>query len=77
MKSAAKGTMVVFFGMVSSIRLWFSTKLIIVRYTTKEEPGLYSLTGAITGIFVLLTNLDLQKGVSRYISVYLGEGAKG
>ncbi len=76
LKSAAKGTMLVFVGMVASIILWFVAKLLIVRFTTKEELGIYSLTVAIISIFVLLSNLGLQEGVSRYISIYLGENRK-
>lgn len=76
LKSAAKGTALVFVGMVSSIILWFATKLLIVRSTSKEELGVYSLSVAIISICSLLPNLGLQEGVARYISIYLGENKK-
>jgi len=71
-----KGTALIFFGMVASLLLWFATKILIIRNCTKEELGLYSLTVAIISIFALLSNLGLHEGVSRYISIYLGEGKK-
>lgn len=73
LKTAVSGTTLVFFGMVSSILLWFFTKILIVRYTTKEEFGLYSLSVAIVGIFSILSTLGLQEGIARYISIFIGE----
>jgi O-antigen/teichoic acid export membrane protein len=71
-----KGSALIFFGMVASLLLWFATKILIIRNCTKEELGVYSLAVAIISIFALLSNLGLQEGVSRYISIYLGEGKK-
>jgi O-antigen/teichoic acid export membrane protein len=76
LKSATKGTLLVFAGMVASFILWFVAKLLLVRITTKEELGIYSLTLAVISICVLLSNLGLPEGVSRYISIYLGENRK-
>ena len=57
LKTAVKGTSLVFLGMVSSVLLWFLTKILIIRYTTKEEFGLYSLLVAIVGIFSVISTL--------------------
>ncbi len=74
LKSAVKGTSIVFLGMVASILLWFVTKVLIIRHTTQEELGIYSLAVAIVGITSSIATLGLQEGVSRYISIFHGEG---
>ena len=76
LKTAVKGTVLVMSGTVASMVFWFATKVLIVRNTTKEEFGIYSLVVAILGICSLLSTLGLQDGISRYISVFLGEGKK-
>jgi O-antigen/teichoic acid export membrane protein len=76
LKTAVRGTSLVFLGMVSSVFLWFLTKILIIRYTTKEEFGLYSLLVAIVGIFSVISTLGLQEGVARYIAVFTGEGKR-
>ena len=76
LKSAVKGSTIVFLGMVASILLWFATKVLIVRNTTKEELGIYSIVVAVVGILSLLAGLGIQEGVPRYISLFLGEGKK-
>src|SRR5208283_65755 len=76
LKSAVKGSTIVFLGMVGSILLWFATKVLIVRNTTKEELGIYSIVVAVVGILSLLAGLGIQEGVPRYISLFLGEGKK-
>ena len=76
LKTAVKGSTIVFFGMVASTLLWFVSKLIVVRDTTKEELGIYSLAVAVTSICSLSANLGLQEGVSRYVAIFRGEGKK-
>jgi O-antigen/teichoic acid export membrane protein len=72
LKTATRGTILVFFGMVASILLWFAAKILIVRNTTKEEFGIYSLVLAVGGILSLVATLGLQEGVTRYISLLAG-----
>jgi O-antigen/teichoic acid export membrane protein len=74
LKSTVKGTSVVFLGMVASILLWFVTKVLIIRNTSKEELGIYSLVVAVVGIASSVATLGLQDGVPRYISIFQGEG---
>ncbi len=76
LKSAVKGSTIVFLGMVASILLWFATKVLIIRATTKEELGIYSIVIAVAGVLSLLANLGIQEGVPRYISLFLGDAKK-
>lgn len=74
LQSTARSSIIVFMGMVLSITLWFITKIYIVRHVTKEELGVYSLVVAISGILSVLASLGIQEGVSRFLSMLLGEG---
>ena len=72
LRNTAKGTAFVFAGSVVSILLWFASKVLIVRYTTKEEFGIYSMAIAVASILAAIANAGLQDGVTRYISIFLG-----
>lgn len=74
LRSAVKGTALVFTGMAVSQALWFVTRLIIVRNLSKEDLGMYSLIVALTGILSLLAGLGLWEGSTRFISVLSGKG---
>lgn len=68
-----KGTTLVFFGTVISMPLTFASKLIIIRYTTTTEYGMYALAMVVLNILVLIAMLGLQEGVARYIAYYHGK----
>lgn len=74
LKSAVKGSSLVFAGTVLSILLWFATKILIINNTTKEELGIYSLAVAIISIFALVAGAGLQDGSTRYISLFSSAG---
>jgi O-antigen/teichoic acid export membrane protein len=73
---SVKSATLVFVGTVLSILIWFATRVIIIRSTTKEELGLYSLAVAVVGILSLLATAGLHEGSTRYISIFLGEGRR-
>jgi O-antigen/teichoic acid export membrane protein len=74
LKTAVKGTTMVFVGNVLSVGVWFVTKVLIVRNVTKEELGLYSLAVAVVSIASLISTAGLQDGTTRQVAVLLGEG---
>ena len=74
LKKAVKGTAFVFLSMVVSILIWFVDRIIIVRSTTIEEMGLYSMAVAVASVVALLAALGLHEGSTRYISFFIGEG---
>ena len=73
LKTVAKGTAIVFAGNIIGLLLGFATKVLIVRYTTQAEFGIYSLAVALVSIFSLISTLGLQQGAARYISVLRGD----
>ena len=74
LNKAVKGTVIVFAGTVASIFLWFATKVIIIRNTTEEELGIYSLALAIATLISIFSLVGLNEGVARYVSISLGKG---
>jgi len=74
LKTTIKGTLLVFLGIIANNIILFLSRILIVRNTTKEELGIYSLAVAIAGIASLIACLGLQEGISRFISIYLGGG---
>jgi len=73
-KKAAKETTLVFLGMAASLLIGFVIKLIIVRNTTVEEFGIYSLAVGVVTLISVISCLGLQEGAPRYVSIFLGEG---
>ena len=76
LKKAAKGTTFIFVGTIASSLLLLATKVLIVRHTTKEEFGIYSLSVAITTIITLLATFGIFEGVARYVAIYVGKGER-
>ncbi len=76
LKTAAKGTAIVFAGSISGLLLGFISKVLIVRYTTQAEFGIYSLAIALVSIFSLISMLGLHEGSTRQISILRGRGAE-
>jgi O-antigen/teichoic acid export membrane protein len=76
LKTAAKGTALVFTGMVATNALWFVTRLLLVRNLSKEDLGIYSLTVAIVTIISFLAGMGLWEGSTRSISIFSGQGRK-
>jgi len=76
LKTAAKGTTLVFTGMLVRQVFWFVTRLLLVRNLSKEDLGIYSLIIAMVSILSLLASVGLWQGSTRYISILSGEGRK-
>lgn len=69
LKKAVKGTSLVFFGTLVSTLLLIATKILIVRNTTKEDLGAYTLAIAIASVFALVATLGVHEGIARFVSV--------
>jgi len=66
----ARGAGIVFLGTVISMFFGFISRMIIVRYFTVSEFGLYSLTLTVINIVLVLVSLGFYDGVSREIAFY-------
>lgn len=76
LKRAAKGTTLILATIASSQLLWFFIKIFIVRNTSKVEFGLYSLVITIYSVLAAVIVLGVPSGISRFVSVHLGEDKK-
>lgn len=73
LKKVVKGTGIVFAGTILGTLLGFVFRVIVVRYITKSEYGLLSLTLAMLGILSVVSSLGFQDAVPRYVSYAFGE----
>jgi O-antigen/teichoic acid export membrane protein len=73
LQKIAKGTGIVFIGTIIGMLLGFVSRIIIVRYITQTEYGIYSLALVLMSIFVTISMLGLQQGSTRYIAYFRGK----
>jgi O-antigen/teichoic acid export membrane protein len=73
LKKVAKGTTIVLIGTIIGMLLGFGSRVIIVRYITQSEYGVYSLAVALVGIFGTVATLGLAQGATRYIAYFRGK----
>jgi O-antigen/teichoic acid export membrane protein len=68
-----KGSGLVFIGMSVGLLLGFISRVLIARYVTQSEYGVYSLAITVAGIFWVLATLGLNEGVTRNIAYSRGK----
>ena len=72
-QTIARGTGITFTGTIISLGLAFITTIILVRYISQSEYGIYSLAITVLDITVVLALLGLTGGVARYIGYFKGK----
>lgn len=72
----AKGAGIVFIGSILGRVAGYLFRIVVARGLGPEEYGLISLGIATISMIGLFTSLGLQKGVTRYVSLYKGRGDK-
>lgn len=77
LQKIAKGTGIIFIGTIIGMLLGFVSRVIIVRYITQSEYGIYSLALVLTSIFVTISRLGLSEGSTRYIAYFRGKKEEG
>jgi O-antigen/teichoic acid export membrane protein len=73
LQKIAKGTDIVFTGTIIGLLLGFIGRVILIRFTTQTEYGIYSLALVLISIFVTISALGLQQGSTRYIAYHRGK----
>lgn len=73
LQKIAKGTGIIFIGTIIGMLLGFVSRIIIVRYITQTDFGIYSLALVLMNIFAVISTLGLQEGAARQISFYRGK----
>ena len=77
LQKIAKGTGIVFIGTIIGMLLGFVSRVIIVRFTTQTEYGIYCLAFVIISIFATISTLGLSEGSTRYIAYFRGKNEEG
>jgi len=73
LQKIAKGTGIIFIGTIIGMLLGFVSRVIVVRYITQSEYGIFSLALVLMSIFVTISTLGLQEGATRYIACFRGK----
>ncbi len=73
LQSIMKGSMIVFFGVIVSLALNFLIRVLLVRYTTQDQYGIYTLAITVTGMISGIAILGMDEGSSRYIAYFVGK----
>lgn len=76
LQKIAKGSTVVFIGTIVSLLLGFLARVIMVRFSTQSEYGVYSLALTIVSIGTTVSTLGLEEGNTRYIAYLRGKNEK-
>jgi O-antigen/teichoic acid export membrane protein len=72
-RRAVKGTILILAGVIAGTLLLMANKILIVRNTSKEELGAYSLSVAIVSVLGLVATLGVHEGIARHVSLLLGK----
>ncbi len=72
LRKIARGTGVALVGTAMALLLGFATRLIIARYGSEADYGIYSLAIVIMTFATVLVSLGLPDGVARYIAYFRG-----
>ena len=77
LQKIAKGTGIIFIGTIIGLLLGFIGRIILVRYITQTEYGIYCLALVIISIFATISTLGLSEGSTRYIAYFRGKKEEG
>ena len=75
LQKIAKGTGIIFTGTIIGMLLGFPGRVVIVRYTTQTEYGIFSLALVLLNIFAMISTVGPQNGVTRQIAFFRGKKA--
>ena len=73
LQKVAEGSSIVFIGYLVSLLPAFIARLIIVRYWTESDYGVFSLAVVVLAICGIISTLGLTQGVSRSIAYARGK----
>lgn len=73
LQMVTRGTVIVIIGSIISSFLFLFSKLLIARYWTTSEFGIFSLALSIISLFIVVSILGLERGITRNIAYYKGK----
>lgn len=72
----AKGTGIILLGTIAAMGFGFLGRILLARFFTQSEYGIYSLALVVLSIAVAISFFGLQEGTTRQIAYYRGKGDK-
>ncbi|MCD1294871.1 hypothetical protein CUJ83_07650 [Methanocella sp. CWC-04] len=73
LQNIVKGTAIIFIGVFISLMLNFIIRIILVRSTTQDEYGIYTLAITLVTMTSTLSMLGLDEGAARFIAYFTGK----
>jgi len=73
LQKIAKGIGIIFTGTIIGLLLGFIGRVIIARFTTQTEYGIYCRALVVISIFATISTLGLTEGSTRYIAYFRGK----
>lgn len=73
LQMVTKGTVIVIIGSLIASFLFLFSKLLIARYWTTSDFGIFSLALSIVSLFMVVSILGLGRGITRNIAYYRGK----
>ncbi len=73
LQKIAKGTAIVFFSSMISMLFAFGGRVLMARFFSQSEFGIFSLALVILNIAVIISTLGFQQGTTRQIAYYRGK----
>ena len=73
LQKITKGAVIILFGISAGTFLALVSRIILVRYITQSEYGIYSLGLVLLNVVVLLSCLGLERGIARQVAFYRGK----
>lgn len=70
LKKVTKGALIIFAGSIIGLFLAFVGRVIVARFFTQSEYGIFSLGYVLLHIFVTIGTLGLMSGTARYMAYY-------
>lgn len=77
LKKVVKGSVIALFGSVLGMFLVFLSRVMMARYLSIEEYGIFSLGYVILSVLSVVSLMGLEKGISRQIAFFSGKGDAG
>jgi len=77
LQKIAEGIWVYIIGTLIGTILGFAGRVIVIRYMSQSEYGLFSLALVVMNIFITISTLGLMEGVARYIAFFRGKNEEG
>jgi|GEM_PF-133777 len=73
LKKVAKGSGIVFIGLIIGTVIGALSRILIARYYTTTKYGIYSLALVLFSLFAIVSTLGLDEGMTRQISYFRGQ----